>query len=111
MDYFNDLTMIVNVNPGNEGIIQFEKDGNIIDNGEVSGDYLIKYIHNKTCVIDSFTFSIHAKDKQFSNEEIEFNPGCLANIVVCGVHCEKCDEYSNFYCQFCEKGMHLKKTK
>ena len=43
-DYFNDLTMIVNVNPGNEGIIQFEKDGNIIDNGEVSGDYLIKYI-------------------------------------------------------------------
>lgn len=104
---FNDLTMIVNANSNNHGMIKLVKDGNIESSNEVSGGHVVNYQVVDRYIIDSFSFSVYAKDKQFSNDEIEFDTNCQGNIIVCGEHCSKCDELT-FACSGCDKNYAMK---
>ena len=107
-DYFNDLTMIVSTNVNNKGTITFKKNGNIVDYfTEVSGGHIIDYQIKDRYIKDSFTFSVQAKDKKFSNEEILFASDCQGIIVVCGLNCKSCDE-NTFICKECENNFVFK---
>ena len=59
-------------------------------------------------VEDSFSFSVYAKDKTWSNEEILFEADCKGYIVVCGINCLLCNENNSYQCLECETNYAVK---